>query len=1134
MRKKLTITLLLTMLLFTIGGVGGGVWLYWQIVKEPGEEIQFENIQKILGRESHVLYRDGTTPLGVFFDTSHRQYVHFDEIPQNFVNALIASEDSRFFRHWGFDLESIGRAMIKNLKARRVVQGGSTLTQQTAKNLFKRKDRSFSAKFKELLMALKLEYYYSKEQIFEFYANQFYVSGNGVGLGVAARYYFDKTPAELDLVECAFIAGSVNRPNYYNPFRKKSEKGVTLARQRAQTRLKYVLGEMRTLGMIDQPTYNRASETPIAFNQGKVGYSLDYVMDLVREAVSSDDVLNALAEHDIENIATSGVRVITNVDQMLQQKTLAALRRHLSTVDVMLRGYGREEVQQELAALDYSGDSTLEVGAFLLGTVTQIHNKKGAPAVDVKLDKKLGEGRITASGLADITSAWVKHQRNNRYAEVAKKDVARFLKHVQAGDRVWVEVTALPPVSTEEQSVAAELSLARYPQVQGGAVVVQGGQILAIAGGTENRFFNRGFAAKRAMGSAFKPLVYTAAIQLGWNSADLLYNARAVYDYQGQPYFPRPDHHNPNTWVSMNWAGVRSENLATIWLLSRLCDKLSPLQFQEVAQRVGLAPRTLEGEEESYQAYRRRIRDLAGILVSRTRLKEAAYRMALNALEPDFLFDGMAEEFRQLINLPYGDNFEKYEKEIDRELEKTSSVRQRQELGQRKQMLQKSFLKLQAAYQPFTQFREQVTAELNRFVFFEKHSPVFGPLYKGLADGAFYFLPFGGDVTAMIPFSGGSLMDHLQGLDEEGRRRFWEDIRLNGDITIRALQRVQMQLESEYAGLLSRRPYDFDILQNIDEFRVTVGLYYLVQLGQRMGISSTLAPVLSFPLGSNVVTPFELTRVYETLATGSLVKYGKEQQEEEEGDEESSDVLAVIKRIESADGEVLYTPKRKVVRIVDAKTRVETNSILENVIRFGTGYYASQHVRYRDDTAGKGKGYPVPLLGKTGTSNRYTNGSFFGYVPVVNAAGNAMTTEGGYAVGVYCGYDDNRSMKHKRIRISGSSGALPVWSEIATAILAEEDITGKLDPVDLSFYGLNLDQSDPEVLHLAVDREQGGRPVAKRGEDGAEIRTFGTIGYAGQFRPKRHFSPFWRAEERQKLSVESGDAERAGGLETVR
>ena len=163
---------------FIILGASAIGWaFYWFVVLHPGNEIDPANIQRILGKETPVFYSDGKTRLGAFFDQAHRQYVTYGQIPKDFVNALVASEDNNFFSHYGFDPLGIMRAAFRNYQVGRVVQGGSTLTQQTAKNLFNRSGRSYQAKIKELLFALRLEYYYPKEKIFEFYANQFYVSG---------------------------------------------------------------------------------------------------------------------------------------------------------------------------------------------------------------------------------------------------------------------------------------------------------------------------------------------------------------------------------------------------------------------------------------------------------------------------------------------------------------------------------------------------------------------------------------------------------------------------------------------------------------------------------------------------------------------------------------------------------------------------------------------------------------------------------------------------------------------------------------------------------------------------------------------------------------------------------------------
>ncbi|MBT8361738.1 MAG: transglycosylase domain-containing protein, partial [Deltaproteobacteria bacterium] len=508
MFKKLFYTLLIFLILACFGGAGT---LYWLIVVEPGEQISLENIRRILGRESPVYYSDGVTPLGVFFADAHRQYVEYEEIPKTFINALIAAEDNRFFSHYGFDFTGITRAAIKNVQARRVIQGGSTLTQQTAKNLFKREGRSFRAKFKELLFALKLEYRYSKEQILEFYINQFYVSGNGLGLGVAARYYFDKGPAELTLIESAYIAASVKRPNYYNPFIKKTSEAISEAKKRGKSRVAYVLKAMRELGMINEYEYNAALVADIPFNKGTVGYSLDYVMEMVTDAVSSEQLIEALAVQGIENIATSGIRIVTTVDKDLQDKTLYYLRKQLSHLDVRLRGYERGDVQAELKLTEYSGDLVLEENAFLFGVIQSIKQDNAQVEIVVDFGRQSGTGLIDRDGLTDIINARVKWQKN-RWSEASEEDLTNLLTQVEEGDRVWVSVRKMNP----EQIPL--LDLERFPRVKGGAIVMQNGQILSAAGGIENRFFNRAVYGKRTMGSSYKPFVYSAALQLGWNT----------------------------------------------------------------------------------------------------------------------------------------------------------------------------------------------------------------------------------------------------------------------------------------------------------------------------------------------------------------------------------------------------------------------------------------------------------------------------------------------------------------------------------------------------------------------------------------------------------------------------------------
>ena len=1089
---------------------GGGLAavLFWQVVLEPGDEITQENIQKILGRESQVFYSDAETKLGVFFDTAHRQYVNYDDIPKDFVNALVASEDNRFFSHFGFDIAGIARAMVKNIQAGRVVQGGSTLTQQTAKNLFKREDRSLKAKLKELLFALRLEYHYSKEKIFEFYANQFYVSGNGHGLGVAARYYFDKRPNQLSLVECAFIAGSVKRPNYYNPFLKKSEAGKELARKRSRIRLKYVLNKMRDLGMIDRFRYNESLAGGIQFNQGKVGYSLDYGMELVREAVSTTEVENALAEHGIDNIATSGIRIITTLDKNIQKSTLAILRDELSRLDVRLRGYDREIVQEEHKKETYTGDSQISEDSFHFGTIQEIVKDTDAISIVVKLDKGLGRGVIGREGLSRMVRAFAKYTKN-RWTEPGPDDLEQFVAQLQTKDRVWVRAR------DRKENGDWTLDLEKYPEIQGGAIVLKNGAIRALAGGTENRFFNRAIQARRTMGSAFKPPVYAAALQLGWNSADLLSNAREVFVYHGMPYFPRPDHNSPYEQVSMSWAGVHSENLASVWLLAHLCDKLSPLQFRDLAEHLGLAPKVIDGQDEPYRSYRSRIRDRFGVVVNRAVLRQTAYSLALKGLETDFIFDNLEDEFKKIQKIPYGLSYDSFADTLKEEIETAKTEGQKnyviKELELRLGLVSNTYLRLESLRGGLRKFKDSVEGRIEPQLWDapQDESEPAPVLAVQSTTGAFVFVTTDQELIGLSLVSADRLRVYLKGLNGDEQSRFWQEILLGGTLKVELFDRVAAQLDHEQQRLLQGLPYSFETLANIRDFRITVGLHYIVELMKQMGISSPLEPVLSFPLGSNVVSLLEATRMYEGLVTGHTTLYGTE-----EGD---SDSIAIIDRIESAGGEVLYRPQALSATALDPETSLAVGGILENIITFGTGRLADKKVRLHND----GLDLAVPLLGKTGTANNYTNASFFGYLPGVTENGMAMVPRDGYAVGVYVGYDDNKPMRRRTSRIAGAAGALPAWCEVVNAILKDKGYLAKMDPVDLSFNGLAMKWPDLGQMNVGVDTENGGsvieplKGVSNRDRYEPSLLTFGTKSSAGRLVAKRKYKPFWEAASSQ-------------------
>ena len=1072
----------------------------WLVVYHPGEALRQENIEKSLARESPVFCRDGVTKIGVFFQDAHRQYVPYGKLPQNFANALIAAEDHQFFKHHGIDLPGFTRAMFANIRAGRIVQGGSTITQQTAKNLFERKGRSIMAKLTELLFALRLEYHYPKEKILEFYANQFYVSGNGRGLGVAARYYFDKEPEQLDLVEAAFIAGSVKRPNYYNPFIKRDEAGTAEARSNAKVRTAYVLGQMHRLGMISGETYQQALSREIPFKQGKMQFRLNTLMDLVKDGLDDSAVEAALLEYGIENVATSGVQIFTSIDNKLQDGNLFALQSELSQLDVKLLGYDRSFLQKRYAELPFGAGNTVSEGQFLVARVQEIQT--GPPArvlVSFAPDGQASDkpGIIDEQGLKPLLASLVQY-KGQRWSASSRKDLPLLLNELQVGDLVYLSARKKNAEDGEDF-----YNLEKYPELQGASLVLQEGKILALAGGMDNYYFNRAVSSKRAMGSVVKPLLYAAAIQLGWNSLDQLNNERNMFIYQRNAYIPRPDHISPHKRVSMSWAGVHSENVASVWLLYHLCDRLSPAQFKDLLAGVGMA----REKNESYELYTRRVRDKMGVMVDEAALQKTAFEMAVAGSEVDLLFAGKQDELQNLGLFHYSDRFEK---ELDDLTEDVKAA----ERDLRQQIISRSFIR-------YRNLQQHLLAEAGLLA-----ETSGGYLVPGL-----YFQPAGtgGSLTVgdhfiysednpgngWLPVSRTDLQRLLADMTPEAVARFWGEVRIDDMLSLDTLDLLQDNFRKEYEKLSALPAYGDDVLHNIRDFRVLAGLRYLIDLCRVMGVTSELAPVLSFPLGSNVMSLFELVRVYEALTTGISCN----------PEESVNPGLALIDRIETADGEVIYASEISKKRVIDSKTAVAVSDILRNVVRFGTGRYANNIPLHSSDPDVQAQlaelQMTVPVLGKTGTANRFTNSSFAGVVPAVRDKRDGLIVDGGsFALASYVGFDDNRPMVHTSTRIAGSSGALPVWTKVAQSIIFSRDYARVLDMADMAFSG----SSEVPLFYPALGQIEapvaingGGLPVSDRAgaQDTSSVVTFGKVLSGGEIELERYFLPYWRNSEQQ-------------------
>jgi penicillin-binding protein 1B len=277
-------------------------------------------------------------------DRAKRRPLPYAEFPRHLIEAVISVEDKRFFQHNGLDLIRVLKAGYVDLKEGRKEQGASTLPMQLARSFWLDQQKSWSRKFAEVLLTIELERRFSKEQIFELYANEVYLGRRGSfsinGFGEAARSFLGKDVRRISIPEAAMLAGIIQRPSYYNPYRHP---------ERVKQRRDLVLQLMHNNGYIDAATLAAASESPIQINPGEIESSdAPYFVDLVNE-----DLQDRFEDWDF---ASNSYKVYSTLDLDLQREAVEAVRIGMAEVDKQLRGRGRKSErappQVALIALD--------------------------------------------------------------------------------------------------------------------------------------------------------------------------------------------------------------------------------------------------------------------------------------------------------------------------------------------------------------------------------------------------------------------------------------------------------------------------------------------------------------------------------------------------------------------------------------------------------------------------------------------------------------------------------------------------------------------------------------------------------------------------------------------------------------
>ena len=486
------------------------------------------------------------------FGEERRTFVRIEDVPQNMKDAVLAAEDSRFFEHPGVDLVGVGRAALVNLLAGGTEQGASTLTMQLAREFFLSPERTYTRKVIEILLAFRIEESLSKEQILELYLNQIFLGKRAYGFAAASQTYFGKPLARSSAAEAAMLAGLPKAPSRYNPLVNPS---------RATERQRWILRRMYEAGFLDEAEYKSALEEKLQFAQAETGYELEapYVAELAR-------MLSWELYRDQTYV--SGLQIYTTILADDQRAANAALRKGIFDYD-RRHGYRGPERFVEIAAdearaadqIDAAITEAVDIEDLFAAVVLEASPKA------VVVTRGRGGETITIP------------QKNLRFVARALTDKAPAAQKLRRGAVVRIA-----------QNAKKEWEITQLPEVQAALVSAgtRDGAIRALVGGFDfsRNKFNRVTQAWRQPGSAFKPFVYSAALEKGLMTSTIINDAPVTIDPErtgGQLWDPKNYDSRYDGPLSMRNALARSKNMVSI----RIIDEIGPQYAQDYITRFG-------------------------------------------------------------------------------------------------------------------------------------------------------------------------------------------------------------------------------------------------------------------------------------------------------------------------------------------------------------------------------------------------------------------------------------------------------------------------------------------------------------------------------------------------------------------
>lgn len=507
-----------------------------------------------------VYSRDGL--LMAEFGEQRRIPLRLEEIPEQLQRAFLAAEDDRFFEHPGVDWQGLTRAAFAVAVTGEPAQGGGTITMQVARNFFLGREKTISRKVREVLLALRIDHLLSKQEILDLYLNKIFLGQRAYGVGAAAEVYFGKSVGDLTLAEMALIAGLPRAPSIDNPVTNP---------ERARQRRAYVLRRMLETGIIGPEAMDAAAAEPVVsrLHGAQVRLSAPWVAEMARQ-----EILNRFGP----DAYTAGYTVVTTVDSraqpLAQQAVLAGLR-----------GYDRRHgYRGPVAVLDKVPAEDAAMAALLEGypDVAGLH-----AALVLAVDDEGADVFVRGAGRARLPFDAM------RWARRHIDENARGPAPEAPGDIV------APGHVVLLEYLEDDWGLSQVPAVQGALIAIdpRDGAVAALSGGLdfESSKFNRATQARRQPGSAFKPFVYSAALERGLTASSIMIDAPVVYDDPGLEDTWRPQNYTGRFYGPMRLreALVQSRNLVSIRVLDQIGVPFTVDYVRRFGFPAGALPRNL-------------------------------------------------------------------------------------------------------------------------------------------------------------------------------------------------------------------------------------------------------------------------------------------------------------------------------------------------------------------------------------------------------------------------------------------------------------------------------------------------------------------------------------------------------------